>query len=71
MPGIHPNSVKAIKVLIIPAVFSAENIRHSQKPSRFYKMIEPLGENRIDIFARQKREGWDVWGNEVESDIEL
>ena len=56
---------------LIPAVFSAENIRHSQKPDRFYKMIEPLGENRIDLFARQKREGWDVWGNEVESDIEL
>jgi N6-adenosine-specific RNA methylase IME4 len=56
---------------LIPAVFSAENIRHSQKPDRFYKMIEPLGDNRIDIFARQKREGWDVWGNEVESDIQL
>jgi N6-adenosine-specific RNA methylase IME4 len=59
------------KSKLIPAVFQAENIRHSQKPERFYKLIEPLGENRIDIFARQKREGWDVWGNEVESDITL
>ena len=24
---------------------------------------------RIELFARQKTEGWDVWGNEVESDI--
>ena len=56
---------------LIPAVFSAENIRHSQKPDKFYKLIEPLGENRIDLFARKKREGWDVWGNEVESDINL
>ena len=56
---------------LIPAVFQAENIRHSQKPDRFYKLVEPLGENRIDIFARQKREGWSVWGNEVESDIDL
>ena len=56
---------------LIPAVFSAENIRHSQKPDRFYEMIEPLGENRIDLFARKKRTGWDVWGNEVESDIKL
>jgi N6-adenosine-specific RNA methylase IME4 len=54
---------------LIPAVFQAENIRHSQKPDIFYKMIEPLGEKRIDLFARNKREGWDVWGNEVESDI--
>lgn len=59
------------KSKLIPAVFQAENIRHSQKPDKFYTMIEPLGENRIDIFARQKRLGWDVWGNEVESDINL
>jgi len=56
---------------LIPAVFQAENIKHSQKPDKFYKMIELLGENRIDIFARQKRIGWDVWGNEVDSDITL
>ena len=53
---------------LIPAVFAAENIKHSQKPDKFYKMIEPLGDNRIDIFARKERQGWDVWGNEVESD---
>jgi len=56
---------------LIPAVFSAENIRHSQKPDRFYEMIKPLGDTRIDLFARQKRLGWDVWGNEVISDIDL
>ena len=50
---------------LIPLCFQAENIRHSQKPDKFYKMIEPLGNKRIDIFARQQRKGWDVWGNEV------
>ena len=50
---------------LIPLCFQAENIRHSQKPDKFYKMIEPLGNDRIDIFARQQRKGWDVWGNEV------
>jgi len=59
------------KTKLIPAVFSAENIRHSEKPQKFYDLIAPLGKNRIDLFARQKREGWDVWGNEVKSDIEL
>jgi N6-adenosine-specific RNA methylase IME4 len=54
---------------LIPAVFAAENIKHSQKPDKFYQLIEPLGNPRIDLFARQKRQGWDVWGNEVESDI--
>ena len=25
------------------------------------------GYGRVDIFARQRREGWDAWGNEVVS----
>jgi N6-adenosine-specific RNA methylase IME4 len=50
---------------LIPLVFQAENIRHSEKPSLFYEQIKDLGNNRIDIFARKKRLGWDVWGNEV------
>ena len=50
---------------LIPAVFSAENIKHSQKPDRFYSLVEPLGEARIDLFARKERDGWDVWGDEV------
>ena len=47
--------------------------RHSAKPQEFRKMIEELyGDvSRIELFARQKTPGWDVWGNEVESDIKL
>ncbi len=56
---------------LIPTAFDGINIRHSQKPDEFYKLIEPLGDTRIDVFARQQRTGWDVWGNEVESDIVL
>lgn len=56
---------------LIPMVFQAENVGHSQKPDKFYKMIEPLGKHRVDIFARKKRDGWDVWGDEVESAIDL
>lgn len=26
---------------------------------------------RIELFARQKTDGWDVWGNEVVCDIAL
>ena len=25
----------------------------------------------LELFARRKRLGWDVWGNEVESDLVL
>ena len=44
---------------------------HSEKPAKFYGLVKSLGEPRIDLFARKKRSGWDCWGNEVESDIEL
>ena len=53
----------------IPTVFSGRSSRHSAKPDEFYKMIEPLGSNRLDVFARQQRDGWDVYGNEVISDV--
>lgn len=47
--------------------------KHSKKPLCAYKMIEELypNTNKIELFARNKRVGWDVWGNEVESDIDL
>lgn len=39
---------------------------HSKKPESFYKLVDKVCEGRkIEIFSRQKREGWDVWGDEV------
>ena len=40
---------------------------HSRKPDEIRDMIVELVGNlpRIELFARQKTEGWDVWGNEV------
>jgi N6-adenosine-specific RNA methylase IME4 len=40
---------------------------HSKKPDiTKQKIIELVGDlPRIELFARQKTEGWDVWGNEV------
>jgi len=47
--------------------------QHSIKPQEVRnKIVELMGDlPRIELFARQKTEGWDVWGNEVESDITL
>jgi N6-adenosine-specific RNA methylase IME4 len=47
--------------------------KHSEKPQEARdKIIQLVGDlPRIELFARQKTEGWDVWGNEVKSDIEL
>lgn len=45
---------------------------HSKKPSFFRDLITSMSDGpRIELFAREKTEGWDVWGNEVESDIKL
>ena len=40
---------------------------HSKKPEVFYELIETLfpNERKIEMFARNKRDGWDCWGNEV------
>jgi len=45
---------------------------HSSKPQFFRELIQQTTYSpRIELFAREKTPGWDVWGNEVESDIEL
>jgi len=54
-----------------PTIVTAKSPRHSEKPQIFRDLIAPFGEPRLELFARQKVEGWDCWGNEVESDMEL
>jgi len=45
---------------------------HSTKPEFFQDLIESVSNDpRLEMFARRKRVGWDVWGNEVESDVEI
>ena len=40
---------------------------HSKKPDEVrHRIVKLMGDvPRIELFARQKTEGWDVWGNEV------
>jgi N6-adenosine-specific RNA methylase IME4 len=52
----------------IPTVFQAKSPYHSAKPDEFYQMISCFNEPRIDIFARKQREGFDVFGNEINCD---
>ncbi len=47
---------------------------HSTKPNQVRKRIERMFNpnlNKIELFARKKYPGWDVWGNEVRCDIRL
>jgi len=47
--------------------------RHSEKPGEVRdRIVQLFGDlPRVELFARQKVSGWDSWGNEVQSDIEL
>jgi len=49
----------------------AERTKHSRKPQEVRSRIEKLfGEcKRLEMFAREAKQGWDVWGNEVEGSI--
>lgn len=39
---------------------------HSQKPEEFQTIVESVSPGPyLEMFARRKRDGWDVWGNEV------
>ena len=59
---------KAVHQLIISPVE-----QHSKKPDVTRDKIVELAGNlpRVELFARQKARGWDVWGNEVDCDITL
>lgn len=47
--------------------------KHSQKPDEVRRrIVKLLGDlPRLEMFAREKTDGWDVFGNEVESDVDL
>ena len=66
----------------IPQPRGARNIRqlvnwprekHSKKPDEVRKRIEQMfpTQKKIELFARNKNEGWDVWGNELDNDIDI
>lgn len=46
---------------------------HSRKPDEIRERIVNLFGDlpRVELFARNTTDGWDVWGNEVECDIDL
>ena len=52
---------------------SEKKTKHSSKPNEIRNRITSMfpAQNKIELFAREKTDGWDVWGNEVESDIFL
>ena len=63
------------------SIYTESRTEHSKKPKYFREWINKCFPNatKIELFARKPEtlfedkswEGWDVWGNEVKSDIKL
>lgn len=52
--------------------FMAPKGKHSEKPAEMRRMIERVSyPPYIELFGRERVPGWDVWWNEVDSDIEV
>lgn len=66
---------KAIKPAIdtVSQVIVAPKMEHSRKPDEIRRRIEQMypSHSKVELFARRQMPGWDVWGNEVESNLEL
>lgn len=57
----------------ISSVVISPRREHSRKPDEVRERIVNLFGDipRIELFARQKCEGWDAWGNEIESNYDI
>ena len=55
------------------SVFSHPRTGHSKKPDAVRQWIEEAfpDVSRVELFAREEWEGWDVWGDEVESTADV
>lgn len=58
---------------IVKRLLIKQRGKHSEKPAEIrQRIVDLMGDiPRIELFARQKTEGWDIWGNELENDINL
>lgn len=61
-----------MKNKLIENVFGARSQEHSRKPEISYEVVERASNGPyLEMFARRPRQGWHVWGNEVQSDLEI
>jgi N6-adenosine-specific RNA methylase IME4 len=59
-----PNLVETLEAEAIDGLAR----EHSRKPDEFYALVEKAWPEarRASLFSRQRRKGWEVWGNEVD-----
>ena len=51
-----------------PSVIRSRRREHSRKPVQAYEYVEAMYERppKCELFARNTREGWSSWGNEID-----
>jgi len=71
--GIKGKPLRFKKARNVKQLVEAVRRKHSQKPQEVRdRIVELLGDlPRVELFAREYTPGWDVWGNEIESDINI
>jgi N6-adenosine-specific RNA methylase IME4 len=54
-------------------VVNAPRTRHSEKPREIQDRISRMfpTQKKLEMFAREPYNGWDCWGNEVDSEVSL
>lgn len=57
----------------VHSVIESQIREHSRKPDEARERILKLCGDipRVELFAREKTDGWDIWGNELPNDIEI
>jgi len=64
-PGGTPYGQKPSPV--VPSLLLARRARHSRKPPQVHNLISSVSPGpRLELFARERRTGWDCLGNETE-----
>ncbi len=73
--GVAPNSAEFLLVGVKgnPPIKKKLHREHSRKPKEWHWLVEQVDdvEPRLELFARRKRHGWHVWGNELANDVEM
>ncbi len=54
-------------------VIRSKRNRHSQKPTEVYELVESYypGKSCLELFARERRQGWTSWGNQLENNVQM
>ncbi len=52
-------------------IVHTQRLEHSEKPAIFRELLQgmyPMFKRRVELFARQRPDGWTAWGSEIGSD---